>query len=79
MSFPYSKTVIFFPISSIPPNGIIFKFSFLNEKSSFIAIGASAFFATTGFLLFFITVGFKFSFFFTLFVFLMDFYKNINY
>jgi len=34
ISSPYSNTVIFFPISSIPPNGIIFKFGFLNLNSS---------------------------------------------
>ena len=34
MSFSYSNTVIFLPISSNPPNGIIFNFSFLNLNCS---------------------------------------------
>ena len=45
ISSSYSKTVIFFPISSIPPNGIIFIDGFLNLKSSLLVIDLSLLFA----------------------------------
>ena len=38
ISFSYSNTVIFFPISCKPPNGIIFKLLGLNLKSSCFAV-----------------------------------------
>ncbi len=38
ISLSYSKTVIFFPISSIPPKGIIFIEGLLNLNSSLFAI-----------------------------------------